>query len=90
MMWMCVFRCTTLCNMLDYIPLEIIEDRAHDEKVDLWCLGVLCYEFLVGKPPLEADGNTATYHRISKIDLHFPPHVSAGANDLISKVLLDS
>jgi len=64
----------------------MIEGRAHDEKVDLWSLGVLCYEFLVGKPPFEAEGNTATYRRIAKIDLHFPPHVSDGARDLISKV----
>ena len=58
----------------------------HDEKVDLWSLGVLCYEFLCGKPPFEAAGHRETYKRISKVDLHFPPHVSEGARDLISKV----
>lgn len=45
-------RRTTLCGTLDYLPPEMIEGRMHDEKVDLWSLGVLCYEFLVGKPPL--------------------------------------
>lgn len=80
-------RRTTLCGTLDYLPPEMIEGRAHDEKVDLWSLGVLCYEFLVGKPPFEAEGNTATYRRISKIDLHFPSHVCDGAKDLISKLL---
>lgn len=83
-----VFRRTTLCGTLDYLPPEMIEGKAHDEKVDLWSLGVLCYEFLCGKPPFEAEGNTATYRRISKIDLHFPSHVSDGAKDLISKVLI--
>jgi len=76
----------TLCGTLDYLPPEMIGGRAHDETVDLWSLGVLCYEFLVGKPPFEAEGNTATYRRISKVDLHFPSHVSDGAKDLISKV----
>ena len=83
-------RRTTLCGTLDYLPPEMIEGRAHDEKVDLWSLGVLCYEFLVGKPPFEAEGNTATYRRISKIDLHFPQHVSDGARDLITKVMIAS
>lgn len=31
-----------------------------------------------------------TYRRISKVDLKFPPHVSAGARDLISKLLVKS
>ena len=65
----------------------MIEGKLHDEKVDLWSLGVLCYEFLVGKPPFEAEGHNATYRRITKVDLRFDPrYVSAGAQDLISKV----
>lgn len=38
-------------------------------QVDLWSLGVLCYEFLVGTPPFEAEGHHDTYRRISKVDL---------------------
>lgn len=60
-------RRTTLCGTLDYLPPEMIEGRMHDEKVDLWSLGVLCYEFLVGKPPFETDSHQETYRRISKV-----------------------
>ena len=49
------------------------QGRDHDEKVDLWSLGVLMYEFLVGSPPFEAEGHTQTYRRISRVDLKFPP-----------------
>jgi len=49
---------------------------------------VLCYEFLVGKPPFEAEGHHETYRRISRVDLKFPDHVSVGARDLISKLLV--
>jgi aurora kinase A len=80
-------RRTTLCGTLDYLPPEMIEGRAHNEKVDLWSLGVLCYEFLVGKPPFEAEGHSETYKRIARVDLHFPNYVSDGARDLISKLL---
>jgi serine/threonine protein kinase len=37
---------------------EMIEGQTHDEKVDLWSLGVLTFEFLVGKPPFEASAST--------------------------------
>ncbi|XP_077982536.1 aurora kinase C-like [Glandiceps talaboti] len=80
-------RRATLCGTLDYLPPEMIEGRMHDEKVDLWSLGVLCYEFLVGKPPFEAEGHSETYRKISKVDFRYPPHVSEGARDLISKLL---
>lgn len=81
-------RRTTLCGTLDYLPPEMIEGKAHDEKVDLWSLGVLCYEFLVGKPPFEADGHRETYRKISRVELHFPSYVSDGARDLIAKLLM--
>lgn len=45
----------------------MIEGKTHDEKVDLWSLGVLCYEFLVGKPPFEAKNHEETYRRISRV-----------------------
>jgi serine/threonine protein kinase len=49
------------------------QGRSHDEMVDVWSLGVLLYEFLVGHPPFEAEGHSATYRRIARVDLHFPP-----------------
>ncbi|KAG6938626.1 aurora kinase A [Chelydra serpentina] len=80
-------RRTTLCGTLDYLPPEMIEGRTHDEKVDLWSLGVLCYEFLVGKPPFEAETYQETYRSISKVEFRFPPFVTEGAKDLIVKLL---
>lgn len=55
-------------------------------QVDIWGLGILCYELLVGEPPFEAKSQVETYDRITKIDLHFPSHVSHEAQDLIRKV----
>ena len=82
-------RRQTLCGTLDYLPPEMVEGKDHDDKVDLWSLGVLCYEFLVGSPPFEdSTSYKATYKRIAKVDLKFPDYVTAGARDLISKVSL--
>lgn len=83
----CFNRRTTLCGTLDYLPPEMIEGKPHDEKVDLWSLGILCYELLCGNPPFEADSETVTYKLISRVELHFPEHITPGAKDLISKVV---
>lgn len=65
----------------------MIDNKPHDYRVDIWSLGILCYEFLVGCPPFEAEDHQKTYNRITKIDLKFPEHVSMEARDLISKIL---
>lgn len=56
-----------MCGTLDYLPPEMIEGHSHDEKVDLWCIGVLCYECLVGNPPFETATHSETYKRITKV-----------------------
>ena len=81
-------RRETFCGTLDYLPPEMVEVKGYDEKVDLWSLGVLCYEFLVGEPPFDAPGKKATFKRISRVDINFPNFVSAGARDLINKLLV--
>ena len=70
-------RRNTLCGTLDYLPPEMVENKTHDEKVDLWGLGVLCYEFLVGHPPFEAKTAQMTYQRISKVQNACNPQVCA-------------
>ncbi|KAM9047619.1 aurora kinase C isoform 2-T2 [Megaptera novaeangliae] len=80
-------RRRTMCGTLDYLPPEMIEGRTYNEKVDLWCIGVLCYELLVGNPPFESPSHNETYRRILKVDVRFPPSMPLGAQDLISKLL---
>ncbi|KAJ0964677.1 hypothetical protein J5N97_025815 [Dioscorea zingiberensis] len=81
-------RRRTMCGTLDYLPPEMVESVEHDASVDIWSLGVLCYEFLYGVPPFEAKEHSDTYRRIVKVDLKFPPKpiVSAVAKDVISQV----
>lgn len=82
-------RRSTLCGTLDYLPPEMVEGRTHNEKVDVWSLGVLLYEMICGEPPFEEnDSYEATYKRIIQVDLRFPCFVSNEAADLIKKVSL--
>ncbi|OHT04744.1 Aurora kinase A-A [Tritrichomonas foetus] len=80
-------RRTTLCGTLDYLPPEMIEGHEHDESVDIWSLGVLLFEFLVGSPPFEAPNQRDTCQRIKEVDLKFPEFVSPLARDLIQRLL---
>ncbi|KAI5020096.1 hypothetical protein ZWY2020_044984 [Hordeum vulgare] len=81
-------RRRTMCGTLDYLPPEMVEKTEHDYHVDIWSLGILCYEFLYGFPPFEAKEQSETFRRIVKVDLKFPskPFVSTGAKDLISQI----
>jgi aurora kinase len=81
-------RRNTLCGTLDYLAPEMVDGKEHDKYIDNWSLGVLLFEFLTGIPPFEADGHSATYRRIRKVDLRFPRHVSEDARDLIRKLLI--
>ena len=38
----------TFCGTLDYVPPEIVTGEFYDEKADVWCLGVLCFELCTG------------------------------------------
>mmetsp|Transcript_19138 Transcript_19138/g.50781 ORF Transcript_19138/g.50781 Transcript_19138/m.50781 type:complete len:95 (+) Transcript_19138:155-439(+) len=66
----------------------MVEGKDHDAAVDLWCLGVLMYEFLVGKPPFDARSHKETYRRIAAVDLKFPSGVDGKAQDLIRRLLV--
>lgn len=76
----------TLCGTLDYLPPEMVSGNSHDKSVDIWSVGVLMYEFLVGKPPFEAPTYEETYRRILSAQFNFPQHVAPLARDLISSV----
>lgn len=78
----------TLCGTLDYLPPEMVEGKEHDSSVDIWSLGVLAYEFLVGRPPFETEDDSETYKKISNVDVDFPSWMDPDAKDFISKLLV--
>ncbi|KAI0995944.1 Serine/threonine-protein kinase [Podosphaera aphanis] len=84
-------RRNTMCGTLDYLPPEMIkpgsQDNYYNEKVDLWSLGVLTYEFLVGEAPFE-DTPVMTQRRIARGEMTIPSFVSHEAKDLIKRLLV--
>ncbi|XP_076063020.1 uncharacterized protein LOC143038041 isoform X2 [Oratosquilla oratoria] len=80
-------RRTTMCGTVDYLAPEIVQGKTYDEKVDIWSIGVLLYEFLVGKPSFESQTQKETFRRIAKVDLRFPAHFPEGAKELVCQLL---
>lgn len=79
----------TFCGTMDYLPPEMVCYEKHDRYVDLWGVGVLAYEFVVGNPPFEAKGSTdETFRRIRFVDFTFPAYLSNACKDFISKLLV--
>jgi len=78
-----------MCGTLDYLPPEMLQGTGnyYNEKVDLWSLGVLMYEFLVGEAPFE-DTPVMTQRRITRCEMTIPSFVSSDAKDLIKRLLV--
>jgi serine/threonine-protein kinase HSL1, negative regulator of Swe1 kinase len=75
-----------------YYSYEIVKKIPYDERVDIWCLGVLLFEMLFGALPFSHDPNDARDYTasISSLKFRFPSKstVSQEARDLISKILV--
>ncbi|KAI7855206.1 kinase-like domain-containing protein [Circinella umbellata] len=81
-------RRRTFCGTLEYLPPEMIENKYHDEKVDIWALGIMCYELLVGTPPFEdVTSYVETYSRIIQTKYSFPNHISMNAQQFVKRIL---
>jgi len=64
----------------------MIESKMYDERIDIWSLGVIMFELLVGKTPFDDPSVNNIYSKIKMVDYSIPSKVSMSANDLISNV----
>ncbi|KAK1349963.1 Aurora protein kinase [Hamiltosporidium tvaerminnensis] len=80
----------TYCGTYEYIPPEMHRNKKHSSFVDLWCLGILCFEFLVGQTPFHtSNGNHAESSRKAvNLDYTIPSFISSSASDFIKKLLV--
>jgi len=81
-------RRKSMCGTLDYLAPERLNGGTYTTGVDVWSVGVLCYEFLVGEPPFQEEGWIATTSNISALNYRFPPQFPLLAKDFINKVLV--
>ena len=81
----------TYCGTPDYLAPEMIHGSTHDQSLDLWALGVLLYEMLVGKAPFSSPDHIKDPRLAKKIiesnivnlKVSFPESLSSKASELI-------
>jgi len=78
----------TFCGTIDYMPPEMAHGTQYDFKTDNWAIGVLTYEFLVGKAPFETKSRGLTLDGIKKGEIVYPSFLSADAKDFINRLLV--
>ena len=80
-------RRQTVCGSPLYLPPEMVSHIGHDETVDIWCIGVLLFELITGKPPFAGNNIETVKYNISKLNISWPPVMDPDARDLCGKIL---
>ena len=77
----------TVCGTPIYLAPEIIKEQGHDERVDIWCIGVLLFELINGTVPFKGNDIETLKSNILHLRIAWPKEMNPDAKDLISKIL---
>ncbi len=78
---------TTVCGTPIYLAPEIIKEKGHDEKVDIWCIGVLLFELATGSVPFPGNDIETLENNILKLKIQWPKDINLDIKNLIMKIL---
>ncbi|KAL0054002.1 hypothetical protein WJX82_002157 [Trebouxia sp. C0006] len=81
----------TLCGSPLYMAPEILKSQQYDAKADLWSVGTILYELVVGRPPYNGSNHIVLLQNIERNEARIPAtiakHLSPACIDLIYSLL---
>lgn len=77
----------TFCGTLDYLAPEMVQGKGHNHTLDIWSLGVLLYEMVVGRPPFQSTNHVTLIAKILATELKFPAFVPPPVVNLVLRLL---
>ena len=81
---------TTMCGTLEYLPPEIVNEAGHGPAADVWCLGILLYEMLLGITPFKRPTRKEVLTSILVDSPNFPHDLPLQAKELIMRMTAKS
>ena len=79
-------RYTTAGTQIYHSP-EMLLKKGYDTRVDIWAIGILIFELLVGRPPFSNDGQHSMEDNIVHGRINWPNSMNLLAKNLITKLL---
>ena len=77
----------TTCGTPIYLAPEIINESGHDERVDIWCIGVLLFELSTGNIPFPGNDLETLKYNITNLKINWPKDIGLDVKNLIMKIL---
>ena len=66
----------TVCGSPLYMAPEILKYRKYDAKADLWSVGAILFEMVVGKVPFTGQNQVQLLHNIERSDARIPTRIA--------------
>ena len=77
----------TTCGTQIYHSPEMLLKKGYDTRVDIWAIGILIFELMVGRPPFKSDAEHSMEDNIVNLRINWPSTMNLLAKNLVSKLL---
>jgi len=77
----------SFCGSPAYLSPEMLKNKGVGKAADIYGIGTVLYEMLVGESPYYSDDIPELYERINKAKLDIPKNLSPEARNLLTKML---